>query len=77
MRIVLIHYYLQHLKLYCLLIGVLSHPLKLCFTYTPQISLFYDNIEEIITSNILQAREGFNLLKSREELCLLNILVKH
>ena len=45
-------------------IGVLSQALKSCFTYTPQISLLYDNqIGEIIASNILQAREGFNLLK--------------
>ena len=45
------------------LIGVLSQALKSCFTYTPQLSLLYDNIGEIIVTNILQAREGFNLLK--------------
>ena len=52
MGIVLIHFYLQHLKLYCLflgntckissgffLTGVLSQALKSCFAYTPQISL--------------------------------------
>ena len=43
--------------------------LKSCFTYTPQISLLYDIIGEIIASNILQAREGFNLLKF---VCFLN-----
>ena len=31
-------------------IGVLSQALKSCFTYTPQISLLYDNIGEIIVS---------------------------
>ena len=52
MEIVLIHSYLQHLKLYCLflgntckissgffLTGVLFQALKSCFAYTPQISL--------------------------------------
>ena len=77
MATVLIHFYLQHLKLYCLFLGnackissrffqlgyCTSQALKSCFTYTPQISLLYDNIGEIIVSNILQAREGFNLLK--------------
>ena len=77
MGIVLIHFSLQHLKLHCLFlgnlakfqvvffsIGLLSQALKSCFTNTPQISLLYDDIGEIIASNILQAREGFNLLKS-------------
>ena len=76
MGIVLIHFDLQHLKLCCLFlgnackissgffaIGVLSHVLQSCFTCTPQISLSYDNNGEIIASNILQAIEGFNLLK--------------
>ena len=77
MAIVLIHFYLQHLKLYCLFLGNAckmssgffqlgycpNEALKSCFTYTPQISLLYDNIGEIIASNILQAWEGFNLLK--------------
>ena len=41
-------------------IGVSSQAVKSCFTYTPRISLLYDNIGEIIVSNILQSREGFS-----------------
>ena len=75
MVIVPIHFYLQHLNVNCLFLsnackisrvffnwGIVPS-FKIMFYIYTQISLLYDNIGEIIVSNILQAREGFNLLK--------------
>ena len=63
----LIHFYLQHLKLYCFFL--VGNACKLSSGFfqlgyiSPQILLLYDNIGEIIALNTLPAREGFNLLK--------------
>ena len=74
MVIVPIHFYLQHLNVNCLFLsnackisrvffnwGIVPS-FKIMFNMWRQISPLYDSIEEIIPSNILQAREGFNLL---------------
>ena len=74
MVIVPIHFYLQHLKINCLFLsnackisrvffnwGIVPS-FKIMFYMWRQISPLYDSIGEIIPSNILQAREGFNLL---------------